>query len=398
MTTVLLPPDPVKVGHRLPLLARFDLFYFSAVLLTLIPVFGLAHIPLRIDLVGMTSAYFGSVAVGAIFTSVVLAVIGLPAKQVLFPCLYRYRAEKIRIALALVLATLMWVVFGFWLGTAITINGLTIAEVLDRNRLKRLLVIAVPAIYLLFVVILVFTLNHVLAAIRYAGTFDAMFARWDQSVFHANVSNIAHWGYDHLSIGIYRLLEFAYYSLFAQIGAAMILTALLGSGRYAMKFVRTLFLGYSIALLAFALFPSIGPFSTCPSDLAIYPDTLKTSGTQATIFAKAKILESRQLTTANLPVTIVDYYIGFPCMHIALPIILLWFLRKWNRVVLPLLVFDLLLVPAILFLDWHYLVDLVAGIGVAALAISISAQIANAPAQTDIAQVWEQRAARPKAR
>ena len=65
--------------------------------------------------------------------------------------------------------------------------------------------------------------------------------------------------------------------------------------------------------------------------------------------------------------------IGFPCMHIALPLISIWFLREWRRVIMILAVFDFSLVASILLLEWHYIIDLFAGVLVAALAVAAEA-------------------------
>jgi hypothetical protein len=59
-------------------------------------------------------------------------------------------------------------------------------------------------------------------------------------------------------------------------------------------------------------------------------------------------------------------------MHIVQPIIVLWFLRRWRRLVVALLAYDALLVGAILMLEMHYVIDIVAALPVAALAIAIT--------------------------
>jgi hypothetical protein len=66
-----------------------------------------------------------------------------------------------------------------------------------------------------------------------------------------------------------------------------------------------------------------------------------------------------------------DYYIAFPCMHITQPLVVLWFLRKWKRMAAALVIYDVFLVLAIILLEWHYIVDILAGVGVAAIAILI---------------------------
>ena len=60
-------------------------------------------------------------------------------------------------------------------------------------------------------------------------------------------------------------------------------------------------------------------------------------------------------------------------MHVALPLISIWFLREWRRVIMILAVFDMLLVASILLLEWHYIIDLFAGVLVAALAVAAEA-------------------------
>ena len=74
----------------------------------------------------------------------------------------------------------------------------------------------------------------------------------------------------------------------------------------------------------------------------------------------------------HLPVTRIstDYLIAFPCMHIAQPLIVLWFLRRWRRMLIVLCAYDCLLIVSILLLEWHYLVDVIGGILVAGIAIA----------------------------
>ena len=67
------------------------------------------------------------------------------------------------------------------------------------------------------------------------------------------------------------------------------------------------------------------------------------------------------------PLIEADYYITFPCMHIALPVIVLWFVRRWKRMVVVLAVYDVILCVAILLLEQHFLVDLIGGVITAVL-------------------------------
>jgi hypothetical protein len=59
------------------------------------------------------------------------------------------------------------------------------------------------------------------------------------------------------------------------------------------------------------------------------------------------------------------------CRSRVQPLIVLWFLRRWKRMVAVLAVYDVFLVPAILMLEWHYFVDMLGGIAIAAVVIWI---------------------------
>ncbi len=85
------------------------------------------------------------------------------------------------------------------------------------------------------------------------------------------------------------------------------------------------------------------------------------------------MLLNAQYLWEQKPVHIIPmgFYISFPCMHIAQPIVVLWFLKKWKRMVAVLLIYDVLLVAAILLLEWYYFVDLLGGVVVVAAAVLV---------------------------
>jgi membrane-associated phospholipid phosphatase len=49
----------------------------------------------------------------------------------------------------------------------------------------------------------------------------------------------------------------------------------------------------------------------------------------------------------------------------------MWFLRPWKRIVAALTAVNVVLVAAILLLEWHYLVDVLGGVVVAMLAVLV---------------------------
>src|SRR6266568_2491629 len=368
-------------GRPFSSLLLFDYALISTLFLLLFPVFRLAHLPLRIDFAGMAGAYWGGTAAQTSFFAILLAIVGLPLEDTLLPFFHRCREQKVRILASVALAVLMMYFFGIWLGFVITVDAMALTELMDRMKLKFescLLDVFIPALYLFCGVMLVFAFNHAIAGIKFAGTCDESFKHLDLVLFRTSVSQISHWSFSHFPLWFFRLLEFAYYSLYGQIGAALVLSALLGSQKYALRYVATLLIGYSIALVVFFAWPTIGPFSICAIHTSSYPRSLATYITQTTILEKARLLWAHTLTSNVSLVNVADYYIGFPCMHVALPSIAIWFLRPWKRMALCLLIFDVvLLVPSIIFLEWHYLVDLIAGLFVAFLAIKLSQRISN---------------------
>jgi hypothetical protein len=116
----------------------------------------------------------------------------------------------------------------------------------------------------------------------------------------------------------------------------------------------------------------MGPFYTCPDHFLHFPQSLKSFGFQQNLIANAKLLasQSKGLSQVNT-----DFFIAFPSLHIADPLIVLWFLRPWKRMVYCLLIYDLLLIPSILLLEWHYAVDLIGGVAVATIAVLLNNHI-----------------------
>jgi hypothetical protein len=335
--------------------------------------FMVARLPFRIDLGWFTSAYWGGTAAQAMFAAVLLCIAGLPFDQTLLPMWRRYTGKRILFVALAIFGIWMFWLFGFWLGLIVIIEGLALAELLERRKAEfqsALFDIFLPSMYFFLGVLLVYSLNHVIAAIEFAGAYDEKFNRADLLLFGTTASAVSGWMVAHLAPSFFWWMEFAYRSLYAQIGAALVITASLSGRGYALRYVRTLLIAYCLALLAFFLWPSIGPFSArnhIPS--RSFPSTYQT---QETIVIKARLLWAHNRTAAIETVNLADYYIGFPSMHIAMPLIAIWFLRKWRRIALILLAFDAVMLVSIIALEWHYFVDLLGGVIVAILSIVLT--------------------------
>jgi len=270
--------------------------------------------------------------------------------------------------------------------------AVVLAEIVDRTRgdlntiMGILRPLPVPSLYLFFGLVMVFGYNDVIAVIRNPSAFDWLYLKLD-SLFLAgsSVSSIAH-SLIHRAPASAVWAEVIYYGMFNQIGAGLIILAIYRGGKESARYVGTLLTAYYLGLLLFLLWPSMGPFLTCSDHFSDFPQFLRTYGAQAGMAAKVHLLA----TNRTLSQVDTDYFIAFPCLHIAQPLIVAWYLRRWRRMLIFLLAYDILLVPAILLLEWHYLVDIFGGIIIAAIAIQLNRQAERrlaTPRESRVAEV-----------
>ena len=362
-----------QASYRMPFKALTpDLLLLVALSMASFFGFAMGRLPFRIDFGEFASAYWGGTAARAIFAAVLLCIAGLPFHQTLSPIWRRYKQQKIRIVpLTLFVIWMIWL-FGICLGLIVVIDGLALAELLERRKAEfqgALFDIFLPSMYFFCGILLVYSLNHIIAGSEYAGAYDEKFNRADFLLFGTTASAVSGWMVAHLAASFFRAMEFIYRSLYAEIGSAIVITAVFAGKDYARRYVRTIFISYSLALLAFAFWPTLGPFSTRTdrsSESASFPST---NQAQEAIMLKARLLWAHNHAAEVETVNLADYYIGFPSMHIAMPLIAIWFLRKWRRIALILLAFDAVMLVSIIALEWHYFVDLLGGVMVAIVSI-----------------------------
>jgi PAP2 superfamily len=339
----------------------------------LIPALHAAHLPLRFDWAHLLQAWVG-LMFQAIFLACALYIVAGGYRNTLRPVLLRYWRDKRRLILLAPLMAELTYLFGAAVAAVVTIAFVAFAELMERTRkqpgalLDAIRSVMLPAVYLFVGLVMVFAYNNVIVSFRFFGAYDAVFNRFDSWILGgATVSGIAHGLGRYLPMGAYSFLEFVYFGMFSQIGAGIILVGLyLGVGK-AVRLVGTLLTAYGFALACFYLWPSHGPYYSCPSHFAVFPHQLTAYAAQQTLLARARAVWQG----AGISSIGTDYYIAFPCMHIAQPLIVMWFLRRWNRILVALTVVNLVMVAAILILEWHYLVDLMGGVLVATLSVLI---------------------------
>jgi hypothetical protein len=349
-------------------------FWLTGVMaLALIPAMRAARLPLRFDWPQLVQAWVG-LMFQATFLACILCVIGGGYRETLRPVLERYWTDKRRLLLLVPLLGELVYLFGAAEAVVVTFSFVAFVELMERTRkrpgalLHAVGAVMLPAAYLFAGLVIVFAYNDVIVSFRFFGAFDPLFNRIDSWILGgATVSSIAHRLGAHLSLGTYRFLEFVYFGMFSQIGAGIILVALDLGMRRAFRLVGSLLTAYTFALLCFYLWPSHGPYYSCPIHFAAFPRQLTVYAAQQTLMARAQALSGG----LEIPSISTDYYVAFPCMHIAQPLIVMWFLRRWKRITIALTVLNVVLVASILLLEWHYVVDVLGGVGVAILSIAI---------------------------
>jgi hypothetical protein len=348
--------------------------YWLSLLLcaALVPVLRSQHLPLKFDWTTLFVAYWLFLTAQAIFLAALLYLIGFPSRQAWEPLVARYRQTPVRIAFTLLyFAILAWAI-GVTRALVLTVDTIALLELRDRQQLAGVrhaaAAIVPPAAYFFFGFLMVLAYNCAIVSARFNFANDPALAAIDRWLLHGHsVGDIAHWAVHVFPLSFFRFLEFIYFGMFPQIGAAMILVALCVGRHRALQLVGTLLMSYYLALAVFYLWPSQGPYYLCPNHFSRFPASLQAYTIQKTLISDAMARWHHELLT-RIPT---DYFIGLPCMHVAQPLIVIWFLRRWRRIVIALAAYDVLLVAAIIMLEWHYIIDIIAGVFVAAMAIVI---------------------------
>jgi hypothetical protein len=340
----------------------------------LIPILHTVGLPLKFEWTGYFQSYWIVLAGQATFAACILYVAQFPYDETIAPIIRRLENQKARFLFLIPLMVFLIWHDGIAFGLVLLVDGIALLEFVDRisqnpiSCAKRFLNVFIPLVYLFIAFILVFAYNDVIALWRYDGSWEFVLNRADAFLLSGRtISPLAHAVLSRWP-SLIPTLQVLYFGMFAQVGAAIAILAWCEGRSTALKFVGTVIYGYYIALFIFCLMPAFGPTTICPDHFSVLPSSLPVYEIQKESLATLDKLKSFHASD-NVGL---DYLIGFPCMHLVQPLIVLWSLRKWKWMVAALIVYDILLVPAILLLEWHYVVDLVAAVPVAALAIAVT--------------------------
>lgn len=361
-TPTLAQSGPSESGVRLAPLKSFGFLLAVAFFVLMFPAMKLAGIPIDFSISSFVGRYL-AVALQGIVYAMLLAAVGFP-EEIVTPARLRYK-NPVRVLILCALAVLFFYIYRNWVAAVVLILAIGILEAYERAvPLRSLAKPLLPGLYLFIGLVAVFGFNAVAVTIRFQPAYDSILRTIDSYLlFGHSVSELSHRFCAVAPSWFVNLLMFSYLALFAQIGAALLLTTLRTSLEKGMRFVSTILVAYLFSMIVFVSFPTHSPYFTC--------------ATHATAPLPTPILEAQQALMSlakdrwnKVPMPIeTEYYVAFPCMHIAQPLIVLWFLRRWKRILAALVVIDIVLTAAIVLLEWHYVTDLIGGVLVAAAAI-----------------------------
>jgi hypothetical protein len=370
------PPRNLPSFFRIPILARVvaNLHYAVTLLLALalFPALKAAGLPTKVDWPRFLFGYWVGFGIQSFFGACLFCLIGLPAQTTILPIWDRYRKQPSRLFILIPLLGYLYWLSGPRLFVIISVVVVATLEFLDRTRdrpgsvPKSASALLVPAAYMFVGIALVFIYNQIVVASKFHQAHDAVLDRMDSwLLLGRTVSEVAHMAMQRLPNQVFRLFDLAYMAMMPQVGSGLVITALKFGRKRAFQYVGAVVTAYYLALLCFYLWPTLSPLYKCVTHFNVLPQELDAYSAQKNLLVYLRSLGNHEPIDAIRTA----YYIAFPCMHIAQPVILLWFLRRWKRLFVSLLVYDLFLMVSIVLLEFHYVMDLVGGVAVALLTV-----------------------------
>lgn len=264
-----------------------------------------------------------------------------------------------RIVSALFLTILTVLLYGPATGIGLGITGFSMLEFYSRRgNWRRILDAILVWLYLAFGIDVAVLFSSVVVTFRPCTAWDSALNNLDAHLmFGLTVVTLSH-----RAAPAYGIAELVYYGIFGLMGAGILFLCLAGDQRAAFQMCGAILVAYYLSLVIFWFIPALGPFA-----FGGLPMNLWTSATQHASLINATFLYHH----AGWVSPPGAYYVAFPSLHMAQPLIVAWFLRRWRWVSRVIFGYCVLLVPAILILQWHYLVDILGGLAVAFVGVLI---------------------------
>ncbi len=237
------------------------------------------------------------------------------------------------------------------------------------GRLRRV----VPALAVLALGYLtVWNLNYLAALLTPGRLYDSYLMRLDLWLFGVR---------DYVSVfplvttpTLFRLFEAGYLFLFTEIMAVTCVIVLTGGAIDVRRWVGALFSAYAVGLLVFALFPTVGP-------PIFAPDSFDRAAWGGTITGQILVQLGAEYTNVlgGSPLNGFGYFIAAPSLHVAVATLCQHRLGQWPWMFWAFLPANAVLIASTVVLGHHYVVDLPAGVLLAALIIVVAGRHATPP-------------------
>jgi hypothetical protein len=258
----------------------------------LMPAFAAAGLPLQFDWPHFLKTFWLGLTIQSAFFACLLYVVAFPRRETIQPVWEQYRKQKARFLILALLYAQFYYLFG-WMGLLfLSLVTVAILELAERTRerpgvfAQALASFLVPAVYWFIGLVLVFSLNQAVIALRPHQANDALLNRMDSwFLMGSTVSDVAHRAYAALPLEVFQFLDLLYFAMFAQVGAGVIIIGLRRGRRRAFQFVSTVVTAGYLSLIIYYLWPSLSPFYSCPTHFAALPQALRSYPIQQQLLA-----------------------------------------------------------------------------------------------------------------
>ena len=349
-----------------------NLHFACTALLAILAVPAIRHLHLstRINWRSIILFYWVTLGYRSVLYAMAFCVLGLPLRQTVAPLIARYRKEKLRIVFAVAFLVVLYLVLPVTAAMILTVDALFIVELAERCKsegvYRKAASIFVTAAYLFFGITLVIIYNDIIVATRFPISYDAVLNQLDTRVLLGqSVSSIAHAAFAILPPRLIRFFDFAYFQMFFVMGATLLVSAYTSRPR-GLQFAGACLTAYYLTLLIFYFWPTYGPYMYCNIHAADFPRNLTSYIFQTSGMPGLQAIAQRKTQYLGT-----GYFIAFPSMHIGLPVIAMGFMRNWRRVFWCLALYTCVLSCAVVILEWHYALDVLGGLVVAAIALAL---------------------------
>lgn len=163
---------------------------------------------------------------------------------------------------------------------------------------------------------------------------------------------------------LFNYFENAYFILFFEMYIVVLINIF--NKQRLVSFVSVLFGCYLIGILMFIIYPAVGPYVCYPESFEVnFRDSMTYKAMQGIVSGYNAV---KNLTT---PSDDIGYFVSFPSLHVAVAVILQYFMSNVRLHFWVFLPVNFLIIISTVFLGFHYVMDIPAGIFLALVTLGL---------------------------